>query len=122
MVSGVSIGSQISDHYVVNCDISLRKPKPVPNTISFRKIKQIKIEAFKKDILDSDLYRAHNSLDLQSVVELYESSLSQILDKHAPVITKTIRDQGRGPWYDNAVREARKRRAQLSVAIANIFL
>ena len=57
--------------------------------ISYRNTKAINLEAFKADILESELITSpsENASDLASQ---YEDCLSSILNKHAPVKTKYV--------------------------------
>ena len=56
--------------------------------ISFRKINKIDYESFHSDILNSDLIKKPEK-DLSALCQKYNSVLSSILNKHAPVSTKT---------------------------------
>ena len=49
------------------------------------------------------LHSDHTKLDLDTLVSLCGSTLSAILDKHAPVKTCLARDNKRGPWYNEEV-------------------
>ena len=57
--------------------------------ISFRKINKIYYESFHSDILSSDLIKKPEK-DLSALFQQYDSVLSSILDRHAPVSTKTL--------------------------------
>ena len=78
-----------SDHAAIMCLLAIRKPDPTKVVIKTRKVGEIDIDTFRQDILDSELYTAP-STDLNQLVEQYESVLSNLLDKHAPLITRTI--------------------------------
>ena len=57
--------------------------------IFFQKINKIDYESFHSDILSSDLIKKPEN-DLSALCQQYDSVLSSILDKHAPVSTKTL--------------------------------
>ena len=65
--------------------------------ISFRKINKINYESFHSDILSSDLIKKPEK-DLSALCQKYDAVLSSILDKHAPVSTKTLPRKPPTPW------------------------
>ena len=107
-ISNVQLGAQISDHAAVLCDISFKKPENLARSITYRKINEIDLDSFRNDLRASKICSEYNTMDLQTLVESYNSELGEILNKHAPIITKTTRLRSRGPWYDDNVHAARK--------------
>jgi exonuclease III len=80
-----------SDHFPVFSSLNITPPKPSPlSKHSFRPIKSINIHSFIRDILSSTLI-THPPSNLSDLVDCYNSTLSSLLNKHAPVITKTLR-------------------------------
>ena len=59
----------------------------VPQTITYRKLKVINMEAFKADINNSDLIKNSKS-DATKLAQQYDSVLSILIDFHAPLATK----------------------------------
>ena len=55
----------------------------------------------------SQLYLSQSS-DLDSLIDQYESVLSELLDKHAPLITRRITCRPHAPWFDDELREAKR--------------
>ena len=72
-----------------------------------RKLKNIDIDSFCQHILLSQLYLSQSS-DLDSLIDQYESVLSELLDKHAPLITRRITCRPHAPWFDDELREAKR--------------
>ena len=64
---------------------------------------------FRKDLISSTLCTEYKSMDLHTLVDSYNKDLGDLLEKHAPTITKTVRPSARGPWYDDTVHTARRR-------------
>ena len=91
-----------SDHFKVISDLTIKKPSLTIKQISYRKTKSIDIESFKNDL--------HSPDSLNELVNLYNTTLSNTLDAHAPVITKTIRSRPLVPWYSMEINEARRER------------
>ena len=42
--------------------------------------------------------------DVNQMVDLYETTLSETLNKHAPIIAKTIVTRQKKPWYSDRVK------------------
>ena len=99
-IKNVRIMDQISYHFTVNFTVSLSAPNLTPKVISFRKIKDIDIDAFSKDIENTDIVvNFQNISDLDVLVERYNTSLRGLLDIHAPVIQKRIISKLHAPWH-----------------------
>ena len=60
-------------------------------THSFRKLRAIEVDSFKQDIVSSSaLSDSLNSANLEEIVRDYTSELSALIEKHAPLHSKTI--------------------------------
>ena len=53
---------------------------------------------------------ACKKLDVASLVKTYNDGLQQVLDKHALLVTRCIRDHPSAPWLSAEVRDARRKR------------
>ena len=78
-----------SDHFTVISDLIIKKPSLTIKQISCRKTKSTDIESFKNDLQKSALCQ-HSPNSLNALVNSYNTTLSNSLDAHAPVFTKTI--------------------------------
>ena len=109
-----SISDMVSDHYLVLCALSFDKPEKKRHTISYRKIKDIDISAFRKDISALPLASNYSDLDLADLCNAYDSQLRKLLDKHAPINTRTTSTKRRDPWDTKDVLDGLrvKRRAE----------
>jgi len=67
-----------------------------------RAIRAINITEFCHDILSSCLI-THPPSTLTDLVDCYNSTLSQLLNKHAPLKSKITRTKPRNPWYTLAL-------------------
>ena len=102
----------LSDHFLITgtvdyCPNSITEYK----TINFRKLHQVDFDAFSTDlknqIMSSNIYHA-TKFDI--AVSSYNNVLRNVLDTHAPVITKTIKDVPRAPWFDREYSDLRRKR------------
>ena len=87
-VFSISPSDAISDHFSVVADLKIPTDHShtVPQTITYRKLKAINMEAFKADINNSDLIKNPKS----ELAQQYDSVLSTLIDFHAPIATKQI--------------------------------
>ena len=103
------VDSYISDHGVVLFKLNSVKPSLSVKTVSYRKYKAINIQDFQSDLAKSNLCTNHtNSLD--ELVSCYDETLKATLDKHAPLLTKTVVVRPRVPWFNEEIREAKRER------------
>ena len=79
--------------------------------MSYRKLRSVNTDAFRQDILSSELLST-NSSGLNSLCSRYDDVISAIVDKHAPLVTKTITVRPNSPWYtdDTGVEKSFRRR------------
>ena len=80
--------------------------------ITTRKLREIDINAFRLDILNSSLYTSPES-DLDLLVAQYGFVLNDLKDKHAPIITLTIKYRPNSPWYHDDLREMNRESRRL---------
>lgn len=102
-----------SDHITVLCDLTLGKPSSKIEQVSYRKLKAIDIEDLKQELAISEL--CHNSPDsLNDLVKCYNNTLTQALERHAPLRSKVIRSRPLVPWFNEDIKNARreKRKAE----------
>ena len=102
-----------SDHTTVLCDLESGKPPPRARQVSNRKVKDIDREKLQVVLLLSEL--CQNIRDtLDELVNSYNTTLAQALDRHAPLRTKVIRSRPLVPWFNEEIKAARgeKRKAE----------
>ena len=102
------------DHHWIHCLLRGPKPKTLQKQISYRKIKSIDLAQFSNDLQNSDLFLNNTFDTLENAVSVYNSTLENALNSHAPVISKTITIHSDAPWYNDDIAEAKreKRRAE----------
>ena len=102
-----------SDHYAILSTFNTPlPPAPKPATRSFRRINSINIPDFISDLSTSDLISAPPH-DLANLVHCYNSTLTNLLDKHAPLITKTVQSPKSNPWFSPGLKALKRIRRNL---------
>ena len=110
-----TVGLFISDHAAVFTRLGLSRPGLSLKTTTYRKIKSINQDSFHSDIQASTLCddkQFDTSDDLDAYAREYTTTLSALLDRHAPLKTRRRVTRPVVPWYnetiDNAKRERKK--------------
>ena len=99
----------LSDHYFVECSLSLPCPNSVIKELQYRKMKHLNLQAFKADITDSSLCNDPCS-DLDDLAQSYDYTLSHILEKHAPIQKKVVVVRPRIPWFNEELKRIKAKR------------
>jgi len=102
----------LSDHFAVHCSLSIMKPINKQSFVSYRNLRSFDIDAFRREIADSTLCKSP-ATDLSVLCDQYDSVLSSLLDKHAPVRTKVTSCRNNAPWYNDVIRENKSKRRKL---------
>ena len=103
------ISRYISDHATVLCSIRCDKPPLSVRKVSYRKLHSVNVVSLNEDLATSELCQ-NPSDDLQELVSSYNNTLMAALDKHAPLMTRTIVQRPRVPWFSQEIREAKRQR------------
>ena len=99
-----------SDHYLVSFTCTFthqRGPQRIIKT--GRKVKEIDIDCFKDDLLQSDISNPEKFVDCETAATLYQQELRRILDIHAPVLEFNV-TPGQSKWMNTACQAARTKR------------
>ena len=101
----------ISDYLMLCFTLSLRQKSTDKKRISRRSFKHFDCDKFESDLRESGLYISP-SHDIDELVTQYNDTLSQLLDKHAPVIKAT--QNQKTSWYTQDIHNERQKRRQLT--------
>ena len=92
LVTSVTLGMHLSDHCFINCKLNIAKKQPVPDTITFRKIKSIDHDNFASDLTAAlDKIREDQNQSLDTLVTNYNMEVKHILNNHALEKTKQVK-------------------------------
>ena len=105
----ITAGCFISDHCMIKVKIDITRPKPTYKQINFRKVKDIDVDLFRQDLLNLPLFSQDRStLSIENLCLSFDRSLSELLDRHAPLISKSVRDSNCTPWYTDELHELKR--------------
>ena len=103
------MSSLISDHFLVNIDISLQNLVLPTKIATYRTYRSINQAALIAD-LSVSLLATNPSNDLEHLVDLYNVTLRDIIDKHAPIKKKKMTERPLVPWYNKDIQAAKRHR------------
>jgi len=106
-VYDVSVGDFVSDHRLVTCLLRARSPSWPVSTVQVRSLKSINMESFMADIQDLPLIQSPAD-SLEGLVQQYDHGLRSVLDKHAPLRSKTVILRPTVPWWCSEIKDAKK--------------
>ena len=92
----------ISDHCIVKCNLTIKRPDITRKVLSYRKLKDNNIQHMVNSInLDYDD-------DLDGLVEQFDKELSKALDEVSPIQTKLWTVHKSIPWFTDEVKECKQ--------------
>ena len=98
-----------SDHSAVQLRLTLSKPPLQRKEISYRKLRCIDKCAFKADLLESPFVTSiQQTVNPDDIVASYNSSVTTVLDKHAPLKTRNITLRPNSPWFTDDLQKEKQ--------------
>ena len=94
----------LSDRFVFSFDLLLRKPVRDKRKIISRNIRAIDMHDFRTDV--HNLLESATQSDSTDPLGVYNTCLRQLLDRHAPLVTRTVTDRTSAPWMTLEIKQA----------------
>ena len=98
-----------SDHILILFELTTSKPPPSKEYVSYRPIKSVDISKFTADLAASNLC-LNTPMQLDSLANCYNNTLSDLLDRHAPLKNRIVTSRTMVPWYNEEIKLAKKER------------
>ena len=110
-----SVDRYFSDHGSVVCKLLVSKPVVKAKKVTYRKLRSVDLNCLKSDLATSSLCRDdHSNLlvprDIDNLVNDYNTTLSSVIDHHAPLMTKTVTTRPKVPWFNEEIAVAKRQR------------
>ena len=80
--------------------------------VQYRKLQSTDVDLLRKDI-QSSAYLNDTTGSIDKLTEYYLSELSELINVHTPLITRTVTLRPHTPWYDEELRDAKQLKRQL---------
>ena len=81
--------------------------------MTYRKLRSVDIDLLRSDLNGTSLIANDTNLDISSLIENYESTLSELLKTHAPEKRRIITLRPHAPWYNDSINVEKKKRRRL---------
>ena len=107
LIKGVCVSSMLSDHSLVNINVSLQSVST--KVISYSKYKSIDQDAFLANLRVFSLVLDPLD-DVDHLVNLYNNTLRDIVDEHAPLRTKELPRRLMLAWYNKNIQTPKRHR------------
>ena len=95
-----------SDHFVISFALRFRKPGKTTKQVRWRNVRALNTESFRTDVL-SVFSAVSGSADRASA---YNACLRELLDKHAPLVTRRVTDRTSVPWTILQIKQGKQQR------------
>ncbi len=103
---------RISDHDAILLRLRNPKPPPVVRDITFRKLDKVDIESFISDFHNSDVCKDPPRV-LDDLVSQFNSTLTSLVDSHAPKKTQSMVERPIQPWFNEEIKQGKQTRRKL---------
>ena len=90
----------ISDHFVISFALRFRKPGKTTKEVRSRNVRALNTDNIKTDVL-SAFPAVSGAAD---TVSAYNACLRELLDKHAPLVTRRVTDRMSAPWMTQEIK------------------
>ena len=103
-----------SDHHLVSCQLRLNRDLPVPVTYTYRPLRRMDMESFRRDLFASSLFLDDENITADNYADLIDAEVTRVLGIHAPLRTMKKR-QGKHDcrWLSAEARAAKRKRRRL---------
>ena len=101
----------LSDHRLLQWSAQLIRPAPVYTTTTSRPWARLEADAFRAALLASPLCQPDtwSALDVDDLAQLYDDTITAVLDDILPLRTVRCRRRPSDPWFDAECRHAKRR-------------
>ena len=110
-LSDLSVGELVSDHYLITFRLDINRPHLNSEVLSCRPWKKLSFATFEADLVTTRLISLpEQSTDLTAdeLANLYNDEMSQLLDRHCPVVKRQAKRGLMTPWFDFECRTSRR--------------
>ena len=111
LLKNLTVDCQFSDHHLIRCLLNVYKPPAIKKQVTFRKYKQVDMALFSEQLSDRISNLPVFSVP-GSMVRAYTSTVTELMNVHAPLINRTVGDRAPSPWITDAIRQEIKVRRQ----------
>ena len=105
----VTVTTLFSDHHAVEFEMRLSKPGAVKQQIHYSQLRRINHTQLRRDLEQLSVV-THPAVSLTTLVKQYNTDLSELLERHAPLKSRFLTLRPFSPWYDADLIAAKQKR------------
>lgn len=102
--NSVEISEQITDHNLIYVSINLPKLQVRPRLVYFRNYNNIDFNIFNQDALNIQWEQTYRIPNIEEKVKLLNTNIHRLINKHAPLQVKQIKEGQYTPWITQNIR------------------
>ena len=110
----------VSSHFLLDFNLSIVPETKKLKSISYRATKNINSDKLIEDI--NSKVNVSENLSFKDNIDNYNSTLRQIIDQHAPIKRRIIKEVNSAPWFDSEYKEIRRKRRNAEKSFRNTGL
>lgn len=99
----------LSDHFLLSFLVDCKTLKSFYKTITYRNIRQVNQREFTNELVTT-ISEIMIEDDIGKVVNDFNFKASQLMDKHAPKVTRNVKIVNSAPWFDTEYKILRSQR------------
>ena len=102
---GPSDGSSLLNHNIIQMQLECLYQTPSSQVVTSRKLRNISVEQFRNNLSNNlDGPNFSNTSDVNALATTYNRALSQTLDTHAPLVTRSVPTRPPCPSFNDELR------------------
>ena len=100
----------LSDHCGIFSNLAFKRPRRPKRTVSSRNLRAINSADFRADVesFAEKVSKQSDSTDVSHLVDMYNTDLREVMDRHAPLVTRQVTDRSSAPWVTEEIHEERR--------------
>ena len=108
----VTVSDSVSDHLIITATLNFDKPNSKHNISNYRPYRKINLAKFQSDLAESTLLQNPNKT-ATSLYNQYHSVLTDLVNRHAPIKSRTCPSRPRDPWITEDILKTKRDKRKL---------
>ena len=100
----ISLPENITDHKLVFAVLDMPKFRSPKKTVTYRDYKNINLQHLELDCRATNWNIIYETNNVDEKIYLFNQLILNLLDIHAPVVTKTIKERPFMPWITDTIK------------------
>ena len=101
----------LSDHSAIYCSVNVGWPTAWKRLVTSHNLRALNSTDFQADIKGFVETAGDQCVD-SGLLDVYDTGLHQVLDRHAPLTTRRVSDHASAPWMTDSIKAAKRKLRQ----------